>query len=223
MDAIIRLRGISRHYRCGENTVRALDGVDLGIGRGEYCSIIGRSGSGKSTLMNILGCLDAPSEGEYLLSGMPVSRMSERRLTDVRARTIGFVFQSFNLLAGLDAAHNVALPLMYRGIGRRERERAAAQALELVGLSDRARHKPGELSGGQQQRVAIARAIAGKPDILLADEPTGSLDSESGEQVISLLGRLAETGCTVIVITHDMKVAKAAGRIITISDGRVSG
>jgi putative ABC transport system ATP-binding protein len=218
-EEVIRLEGVTKVYRSGILAVAALRGVSFAIERGEYVSIMGPSGSGKSTLMHILGCLDVPSSGHYWLSGEDVSAMDEVELAEVRNRHIGFVFQSFNLLASLSAWRNVELPLVYAGIGRRERRERAMVALERVGLADRVEHRPGELSGGQQQRVAIARALVSDPSIILADEPTGALDSKSAHDVLGLMAELQQAGGTLIVITHDSEVAGAAHRILQIRDG----
>jgi putative ABC transport system ATP-binding protein len=205
----------------GRETVEALRGVDLAIERGEYAAITGPSGSGKSTLMNILGCLDRPDEGSYLLNGERVSDMSDRQLARIRNREIGFVFQSFALLPRATAAQNVELPLLYARVPRRDRARRAAEALEQVGLADRARHRPAELSGGQRQRVAIARALVTRPSLLLADEPTGNLDTSTGEDILALFDELHRAGNTVIVVTHEADVAARAGRTLRVLDGRI--
>ncbi|MEG1686679.1 MAG: ABC transporter ATP-binding protein [Angelakisella sp.] len=218
---LIDTRGLCKHYRRGEELVRALDDVSVQIGQGELVAIVGSSGSGKSTLMNLLGCLDSPTAGSYLLAGQDVAGLPPRRLSVIRNAEIGFVFQGFYLMPELTALENVALPLRYRGVGREKRLATAAAALERMGLSDRMGHLPAELSGGQQQRVAIARAIAGEPPLLLADEPTGNLDSASGNAVVELLLALWRQGRTVILITHDPRVAARASRVIEISDGRV--
>lgn len=221
INKLITFSNIYKVYNEGENEVRALDGVSFSVEPGEFVAVVGQSGSGKSTLMNILGCLDTPTSGEYRLEGQDVAGLSEKKLTQIRNREIGFVFQGFNLIPGLDALENVELPLLYRGLPREERRRLAQEALEEVGLSGRVHHKPNQMSGGQQQRVAIARAIAAKPPIILADEPTGNLDSKSGESVMNILNSLNEEGKTVILITHDDKIAKTAGRTIKIQDGRI--
>ena len=219
--ACIRIEELYKIYHTGDSEVRALDGVSLTIEDGEFVAIVGHSGSGKSTLMNMLGCLDGPTSGRYLLEGQDVSTLSDRQLSDIRNRQIGFIFQGFNLVPGLSAVENVELPLLYRGLGREKRRRLAVESLRQVGLGDRLHHRPGEMSGGQQQRVAIARAIAAKPPIILADEPTGNLDSRSGEEVLAILRQLNAEGHTVILITHDMGIAAAARRVVCIQDGRI--
>jgi putative ABC transport system ATP-binding protein len=218
-DEILRLEDVTKVYRTGTLSVAALRGVSFTIGEGEYVSVVGPSGSGKSTLMHILGCLDVPSTGRYWLSGQDVSDMDESELAEVRNRHIGFVFQSFNLLPSLSAWRNVELPLIYGGLPRKERRDLAMEALSRVGLEDRVDHKPGELSGGQQQRVAVARALVGDPSIILADEPTGALDSTSARDVLGLMSELHDAGKTLVVITHDDNVAEAAERTIPIFDG----
>jgi putative ABC transport system ATP-binding protein len=219
---VIELAGVSKTYRSGLLQVTALREVSLRIDAGECVAIMGPSGSGKSTLMNILGCLDVPTEGTYALAGEDVGAMGEDDLAEVRNRRIGFVFQQFNLLASMTAWRNVELPLCYAGVSAAERRRRALDALDRVGLADRAEHRPGELSGGQQQRVAIARALVGDPALILADEPTGNLDSASSADVLALLDRLRAAGRTVVLITHDAEVAATAERIIGIRDGRIS-
>ncbi len=218
---VIQLVDVTKTYNLGKVQVQALRGVSLSIGTGELTAIMGPSGSGKSTLMHILGCLDVPSAGSYLLGGTDVSGMSEAELAQVRNVRIGFVFQQFNLLASMSAWHNVELPLTYAGVSRAERRRRALASLEAVGLADRANHRPGELSGGQQQRVAMARALVGDPTLILADEPTGNLDSESSEEILVLLRQLNETGRTVVLISHDTEVAASATRLLRLRDGRV--
>ena len=221
MANLIELRGISKVYRMGKNEVRALDGISLCVGRGEFLAIVGRSGSGKSTLMNIIGCLDTPTAGAYLLAGEDVSGLDEKRLARIRNREIGFIFQSFNLIGSLSALENVELPLIYRGVEHTERRRLAEDALRLVGLAGRMDHRPTQMSGGQQQRVAIARAIAAQPPIILADEPTGNLDSKSGTEVMRILHSLGDAGRTVILITHDDRIARSAGRSVRLCDGKL--
>lgn len=221
MEALVEIKDMYKIYNPGENEVRALDGVDLCINKGEFVAIIGHSGSGKSTLMNMLGCLDIPTGGNYLLNGQDVSSLSDNELSDIRNKEIGFIFQGFNLIAGLTAIENVELPLIYRGINKRERIRLSEIALEKVGLSNRKSHRPAEMSGGQQQRVAIARAIAQAPPIILADEPTGNLDSKSTKEIIGVIKQLNEEGRTIILITHDDEIAYAAKRIIRIMDGKI--
>jgi putative ABC transport system ATP-binding protein len=218
---VIELRDVTKTYRLGEIEVAALRGVDLSIESGEMVAVIGPSGSGKSTLMHIIGCLDIPSSGHYALSGHDVDGLGESQLAIVRNRLIGFVFQQFNLLAYLPAWRNVELPLVYSGVDPDERRQRALDALDHVGLGDRAEHRPGELSGGQQQRVAIARALVNEPDLILADEPTGNLDSTSTADVLNLLDDLHASGRTVVLITHEDDVAARAGRVVKIRDGQV--
>jgi putative ABC transport system ATP-binding protein len=218
---MIRLEAVYKTYDSGENAVHALRGIDLDIRAGEYMAIMGPSGSGKSTLMHILGCLDVPTEGEYYLAGSPVSRMSSRALARVRNQRVGFVFQSFNLLPRATAERNVELPMLYAGVGRSQRRERARRALERVGLADRGRHLPTQLSGGQRQRVAIARALVNDPAILLADEPTGNLDTRTGIELLSIFDELNAQGHTVILVTHDSNVAAHARRVIRIVDGQV--
>jgi putative ABC transport system ATP-binding protein len=218
---VIRLRALTRDYDMDAETVRALVGVDLEIRANEYVAIMGPSGSGKSTLMNLIGCLDTPSSGEYWLNGTEVSRMADDDLARVRNREIGFVFQTFNLLPRASALHNVELPLIYAGLGSRERKRRAAYALERVGLADRMHHKPNELSGGQRQRVAIARALVNEPSILLADEPTGNLDSQTSGEIMEVFGELHAQGQTIVMVTHEHDIAAHARRVVTLRDGRV--
>jgi len=225
-EHIIRVENLTKIYGSGEVAVRALDGVDLTIDEGEFVAIMGPSGSGKSTLMNILGCLDRPTEGQYWLGSEDVSKLSKAQLARVRNRKIGFVFQSYNLLPRTSALKNVMLPLLYNTNGRHAmnaaaREQAARQALELVGLTDRAHHRPNELSGGQQQRVAIARALVNDPLIVLADEPTGNLDTHSSEEIVAILHEMHQRGRTIVMITHDPDLAVQTQRVIHIRDGRV--
>lgn len=219
---MITLKNIYKTYSMGQNSVTALDNVSLNIAKHEFVAIIGPSGSGKSTLMNILGCLDVPSSGSYILDGNEISVMSDNQLADIRNTRIGFIFQGFNLLKKLTAIENVELPLIYQGISQKERHRRSIGALEAVGLGDRVRHTPNELSGGQQQRVAIARALVSNPPILLADEPTGNLDSKSGLEIIKIMQELHQNGNTVILITHDNNVAMQAKRVVRIIDGQIS-
>lgn len=217
----IRAEELHKHYSVGGVTVKALDGVSLDIEDGEYVTIVGTSGSGKSTLMNILGCLDTPTSGKYFLDEREVGSLSDSELSEIRSQRIGFIFQSFNLIPSLTALENVELPLLYRKIPKKKRGDIALAALESVGLSDRALHRPTELSGGQQQRVAIARAIAADPQMILADEPCGNLDSRSGAEVLDILAKLNKNGKTIIMITHNEDTAKKAQRLVRISDGRL--
>ncbi|MGN1109179.1 MAG: ABC transporter ATP-binding protein [Oscillospiraceae bacterium] len=219
----IKAENLCRYFRVGGTTVRALDGVSLDIQDGEYVTICGASGSGKSTLMNILGCLDTPTSGSYLLDGENVPALDDEKLSRIRGSKIGFVFQSFNLIPALTAEENVELPLMYRGVPRKQRREAAREALEQVGLLNRANHRPCEMSGGQQQRTAIARAIAARPSIILADEPCGNLDSRSGRVICEILEALHLCGKTIVMITHDENMARHAERLIRIADGRIAG
>ncbi|MBR6627911.1 MAG: ABC transporter ATP-binding protein [Lachnospiraceae bacterium] len=221
MSTLIEIQDMSKIYNPGENEVRALDRVSVTINRGEFVAIIGQSGSGKSTLMNMLGCLDVPTRGTYKLGGKDVAGMSDNELSNIRNREIGFIFQGFNLIPNLTALENVELPLIYRGVSKSMRRKLAWEALKNVGLEQRMEHKPAEMSGGQQQRVAIARAIAQAPPIILADEPTGNLDSGSSGEIMGILQKLHEDGRTVILITHDNEVASRAKRIIRIKDGRI--
>ena len=221
MSALVEVKDICKVYNPGENEVRALDHVSLSIEKGEFVAIIGQSGSGKSTLMNMLGCLDVPTSGKYYLNGRDVSTLTDDEQSDIRNREIGFIFQGFNLISNLTAQENVELPLIYRGVPRKERNRLAVESLKMVGLSHRMDHKPNEMSGGQQQRVAIARAIAARPPVILADEPTGNLDSASSREILQILKELYKGGRTVILITHDNGIAAQAKRVIGILEGRI--
>ena len=221
IEPLIRVRDLCKVYNPGENEVRALDHIDLSIDKGELVGIIGHSGSGKSTLMNMLGCLDVPTSGNYYLNGKDVSNMTDDELSDVRNVEIGFIFQGFNLIPNLTAKENVELPLIYRGVSKKEREDLAVESLKAVGLEHRLDHKPSEMSGGQQQRVAIARAIAARPPVILADEPTGNLDSRSTQEIMEVLKELHRSGRTVILITHDDEIAAQVNRVIRIKDGKV--
>ena len=221
-EPVIRFRHVARRYVVGDQVVNALDGVDLDIHRNEYVAIIGASGSGKSTMMNIIGCLDRPTEGDYFLEGQNVSDMDETALSRVRNREIGFVFQSFNLLPRASALKNVQQPMVYRRMRRADREAMAARALERVGMGDRMDHLPNELSGGQRQRVAISRALVGEPSILLADEPTGNLDSKTTREIMQLFDELHEEGQTIIMVTHEPDVAAHCNRVIRLADGKVA-
>ena len=218
---MIQMRDIVKRYTLGGEVINALDQVSMDIKDGEYLSIIGPSGSGKSTLMNIIGCLDLPDEGSYKLDGKEITKYSQRQLARLRGEHIGFIFQGFNLLNRLDAIENVELPLIYQKIGVRERRARAREALDMVGLGDRLKHRPNQLSGGQQQRVAIARALAARPQLILADEPTGNLDSKTGQDLMKLLRDLNESGKTIVIITHDANVAVPAKRTLRIVDGHI--
>jgi putative ABC transport system ATP-binding protein len=219
--SLLDLRDVEKVYQMGEVSVRALDGVTLTIEKGEYVAIMGSSGSGKSTLMNLLGCLDTPSAGSYILNGTAVEQLSDEQLAAIRNKEIGFVFQTFNLLARTTALANVELPLIYAGVGRSERRKRALEALERVGLKDRVGHQPSELSGGQRQRVAVARALVNRPSILLADEPTGNLDTRTSEEIMQLFDELHQAGNTVILVTHEADIAAHAKRRIVLRDGKV--
>ena len=220
--ALIHLQNISRRYQMGTETVHALRDVSLEIQRGEYVAIMGPSGSGKSTMMNLIGCLDTPTSGHYELNGIGVSDMDDNQLAEIRNREIGFVFQTFNLLSRSNALHNVELPLIYAGVPAEERRQIALDALRQVGLADRIHHKPSELSGGQRQRVAVARALVNKPSILLADEPTGNLDSKTGTEIMALIEELSRKGNTIIVVTHEEDIARQSRHIIRIRDGLIA-
>jgi putative ABC transport system ATP-binding protein len=220
-ETLLAVQGLRKTYTIGTQTVHALDGVDLTIARNEYVALMGPSGSGKSTLMNMLGCLDTPTSGSYLLNGKDVSRLDEDALADIRNKEIGFVFQTFNLLPRYSALENVALPLIYAGVSRDEREERARQVLDQVGLADRMHHRPNELSGGQRQRVAVARALVNRPSIILADEPTGNLDSATSMEIMALFRAIHEAGNTIIVVTHEEDIAACAQRVVRLKDGRV--
>ena len=218
---LIELHDIQRHFKMGDEVVKALRGIDLDIDKGEYVALMGPSGSGKSTLMNILGALDTPTKGEYRLNGQEVEKLSDDQLARIRNKEIGFVFQTFNLLPRTTALDNVALPLVYAGYSKKDRNRRAAEVLKMVGLEDRMTHKPNELSGGQRQRVAIARALVNKPSLILADEPTGNLDSTTSEEIMQLFDELHRQGNTIILVTHEEDIAQHANRIIRLRDGRI--
>ena len=219
---LIDIRNLYKIYNEGkESEVRALDGVSLQIGKGEFVAIVGQSGSGKSTMMNVLGCLDIPTYGEYFLEGTDIGSLTDKQLARIRNREIGFIFQGYNLIQELDALENVTLPLIYRGVSLFDREDMAMEALAKVGMDDRAHHRPSEMSGGQQQRVAIARAIATAPPIIMADEPTGALDSKTGKHVLEILRDLYRSGTTVLLITHDDGIAATAKRVVRLSDGKI--
>ena len=218
---MIEMKDVVKRYTLGGETIYALDHVSLHVSPGEYVAIIGPSGSGKSTLMNIIGCLDQADSGTYILNGKPIKKYRERQLARIRNRQIGFIFQSFNLLPKLSAYENVELPMIYQGIGAHRRKKLVREALERVGLGERMKHRPNQLSGGQQQRCAIARALAVKPSLILADEPTGNLDKKTGQEIMQMFRELHEAGNTIVLITHDNKVAQCAERIIRIEDGRL--
>ena len=221
MSALIEFREVCKFYRMGDSTVKAADHISMQIDRGEFVAVVGQSGSGKSTCMNIIGCLDVPTAGTYLLDGRDVGQMSRNELAEIRNEMLGFIFQQYNLLPKLNLLENVELPLMYAGVGRSERRERAKEALERVGLGDKLQHRPNELSGGQQQRVSIARALVGRPAVILADEPTGALDSHTSREVLELLQALHRQGNTIVLITHDNSIARQAQRIIRLEDGRV--
>ncbi|MFD2542011.1 ABC transporter ATP-binding protein [Lacinutrix gracilariae] len=221
MNNVIEIKNIIRDFKLGTETVHVLKGIDLNIQRGDYVAIMGPSGSGKSTLMNLLGCLDTPTAGSYLLNGQDVSTMSDDQLADIRNKEIGFVFQTFNLLPRTTALDNVALPMVYAGISKTARHKRAAEVLEDVGLADRMDHRPNQLSGGQRQRVAVGRALVNKPSIILADEPTGNLDSKTGEEIMGLFDTIHKAGNTVIMVTHEEEIADHAHRVIRLRDGLI--
>ena len=221
MEPLIRVKNMYKIYNPGENEVRALDDVSLEINQGEFIAIVGHSGSGKSTFMNMLGCLDTPDSGEYFLDGKDVANLSDNELSDIRNHKIGFIFQGFNLIPNLDALGNVELPLIYRGLGKQQRKEIAGEALSKVGLENRMDHRPNQLSGGQQQRVAIARAVVANPKLILADEPTGNLDSKNGKEVMELLTELNKEGTTIVMVTHSQHDSGYAGRTINLFDGQV--
>lgn len=219
--SLVEVKDLYKIYNPGENEVRALDGINLTVEKGEFLAIVGQSGSGKSTFMNMIGLLDIPTSGTYLLDGIDVSSMTDDELSEIRNKQIGFIFQGFNLISNLSAIENVELPLVYRGMKKEERHKLAIDALERVGLAHRLNHLPKQMSGGQQQRVAIARAVAARPPIILADEPTGNLDSHSGVEVMKILHELHREGRTIILITHDNEIAKEAQRVIRVQDGQI--
>ena len=221
MKALIEFRDVCKYYYMGDTVVKAADGISFQIYKGEFVAIVGQSGSGKSTCMNIIGCLDVPTEGTYLLDGRDVGQMNKNELAEIRNEMLGFIFQQYNLLPKLNLVENVEVPLMYAGVPRAERRERALLALEMVGLKDKYRHRPSELSGGQQQRVSIARALAGDPSVILADEPTGALDSRTGREVLGFLQKLNAEGDTVVLITHDNSIAVKARRIVRLQDGRI--
>lgn len=221
MAEIIKVENVKKIYRMGDNEVRALDGVSLVVEEGEFLIVMGPSGSGKTTLLHLMGCLDKPTEGEIYIASTPVSKLNDSQLAKIRNKMVGFVFQQFNLLPRLTALENVELPMIYAGVPKSARRKKAKELLELVGLGDRLHHRPTQLSGGQMQRVAIARALANDPMVLLADEPTGNLDSKSGEEILKIFSELNEIGQTIIIVTHDPEVAKHAGRIVRMRDGKI--
>lgn len=221
MQPVIEIQNLYKVYNPGENEVRALDGINLVINKGEFVAIVGHSGSGKSTLMNMIGCLDVPSRGSYKLNAVDVGSLKDNELAEIRNNMVGFIFQSFNLIPSLTAYENVELPLIYRGVPAAKRRQLAEEALERVGLTSRMRHRPNQMSGGQQQRVAVARALAGKPPLILADEPTGNLDSKAGAQVFGIIEELHREGNTIVLITHDDGLAKRAPRVVRITDGKI--
>lgn len=220
-EKIIELKGINKYYKMGESTLHALKNVNLSVKKGEYLAILGPSGSGKSTLMNMIGCMDNPNEGEYLLDGNEIHRMKESQLTKIRNQEIGFIFQRYHLIPTYNVLQNIVMPLLMRGMTLEEAKEKSSDTIEMLGLKERVLHRPGELSGGQQQRVAIARALVGEPAILLADEPTGALDKKSGIEVLKLFQKLSDMGNTIVMITHDLSVAKNAQRVVRIVDGEL--
>ena len=221
MRALIEFKDVCKYYYMGDTVVKAADGISFQVFQGEFVAIVGQSGSGKSTCMNIIGCLDVPSDGTYLLDGRDVGQMNKNELAEIRNELLGFIFQQYNLLPKLNLLENVEVPLMYAGVPKKERRERAKVALELVGLGDKMKHKPNELSGGQQQRVSIARALVGEPSVILADEPTGALDSRTGREVLGFLQKLNAEGDTVVLITHDNSIAVKAKRIVRLQDGRI--
>ena len=221
MTPLIEFKNVCKYYQMGDETIKAADNISLKIYKGEFVAIVGQSGSGKSTCMNIIGCLDVPTSGEYLLGGRNVGKLNKNELAEIRNEMLGFIFQQYNLLPKLTLIENVEVPLMYAGVAKDKRHEMAKKTLESVGLGDKLKHLPKQLSGGQQQRVSIARALAGKPSVILADEPTGALDSKTGREVLALLQKLHSDGNTVVLITHDNGIAKTAERIIRLEDGRV--
>jgi putative ABC transport system ATP-binding protein len=221
MEEIIRIEGLTKHYRIGDEVIKALNGVDLSIRKNEYVALMGPSGSGKSTIMNIIGCLDTPTSGSYFLNGPDVAQLSDNELAEIRNKEIGFVFQTFNLLPRYSALDNVALPLVYAGVPKEERQERAKQALISVGLGDRLHHKPNELSGGQRQRVAVARALVNRPSIILADEPTGNLDTKTSHEIMGLFDDIHAAGNTIVIVTHEEDIARMARRIVRMRDGKV--
>ncbi len=220
---MIAMENVTKIYRMGEVDVSALRGISIDINKGEFVSIMGPSGSGKSTLMNIIGCLDVPTSGSYILDGIPVGGLNDNQLAEIRNRKIGFVFQTFNLLAREEAIYNVELPMVYNNVSEKERKEIAYRMLEIVGLTHRAKHKPNELSGGERQRVAIARALVNSPSIILADEPTGNLDSKTGEEIMAVFQKLNESGITIVLVTHERDIAAYSQRIIHLRDGLIEG
>lgn len=221
MQEIIRIEGLTKHYRIGDEVIKALNGVDLSIRKNEYVALMGPSGSGKSTIMNIIGCLDTPTSGSYFLNGPDVAQLSDNELAEIRNKEIGFVFQTFNLLPRYSALDNVALPLVYAGVPKEERQVRAKEALVSVGLGDRLHHKPNELSGGQRQRVAVARALVNRPSIILADEPTGNLDTKTSHEIMGLFDQIHAAGNTIVIVTHEEDIARMARRIVRMRDGKV--